>query len=217
MSSGPTNAFSQIYSQNVWGFGSGHGSLPRVTKSYRAFIETFIRENVVKNVTDFGCGDWQFSRLIDWSGAKYLGLDIDSKLIEQNGSRYGSEQVCFEVAPTRFSDVASGELLLVKDVLQHLPTAVVQQFIADVVSRFRFTLITNCVRPAASLNREIQAGDWRPLDLRFPPYSYDVPAVFAYSSPIMFSFRKFKAYPSSHKVVLLFSNNATRHAIVNHL
>ena len=59
--------FQRIYENNLWGFGSGHGSLPRVTKSYRLFIENSIREKQISSAVDFGCGDWQFSRFIDWS------------------------------------------------------------------------------------------------------------------------------------------------------
>jgi hypothetical protein len=207
-----TSSFQRIYAQNLWGFGSGHGSLPRATKTYRTFVETFIRENGVKSVIDFGCGDWQFSRFIDWSGSGYLGLDVNAGLIQRNRSKYASDAIRFEVAPERFSDVPGGELLLVKDVLQHLPTAVVHQFMAEVVTRFRFALITNCVRPAAALNREIEIGDWRPLDLRARPYSFDVPAVFAFSGSPVFSISKLRAYPRWHKVVLLFSNTSDGHS-----
>ena len=190
----------------MWGFGSRHGSLPRVTRGYRTYVERFIRENRIKTVVDFGCGDWQFSRLIDWSGADYLGLDIHPDLIQRNQSKYARKGVRFELSPEEFASVPSGELLLVKDVLQHFSTALIDEFMAHVVPRFRFALITNCAKPAAALNREIEIGGWRPLDLRAQPFLLDVPAVFSFSCPAALSLRSLRMYPSGHKVVLLFSN-----------
>ncbi len=49
--------FDEIYNKNIWGFGSGHGSLPSVTKGYRKFLENFIKDNNIKSVVDYGCGD----------------------------------------------------------------------------------------------------------------------------------------------------------------
>jgi len=42
-----------------------------VTGPYRTSLEDFIRANGVRSVLDYGCGDWQFSRLIDWQQAFY--------------------------------------------------------------------------------------------------------------------------------------------------
>jgi SAM-dependent methyltransferase len=201
--------FQRIYENNLWGFGSGHGSLPRVTKSYRLFIENFIREKQISSVVDFGCGDWQFSRFTDWSAAEYLGLDINAGVIDRNQSAHAKKGIRFALAPDRFSSVPSGELLLVKDVLQHFSTSQVEEFMSDVVSRFPFALITNCVKPAAELNREIETGGWRPLDLRAPPYSFDVPVVHSFGGAPVISFRKCRIYPAWRKNVLLFSNLPT--------
>jgi SAM-dependent methyltransferase len=207
--SAAAEVFQQIYETNYWGFGSGHGSLPKVTKGYRSFIENFIRENQILTVVDVGCGDWQFSRLIDWYKADYLGLDVVPKLIRQNQTRHGRPGIRFELSPEKLSDVPGGGLLLAKDVLQHLPTALVQEFLVEVIPRFRFALITNGVQPAHKLNQEIAIGSWRPLDLRLPPYSCAVPAVFSFSGDAIRSWRNFRKYPSWREVVLLFSNCST--------
>ncbi|HET8921622.1 MAG TPA: hypothetical protein VFN26_01350 [Candidatus Acidoferrum sp.] len=88
---------------------------------------------------------------MDWSGTDYLGLDIHSDLIQRNQLRYAKKGIRFELAPDQFSSVPSGDLLLVKDVLQHFSTGLIDEFMADVVPRFRFALITNCIEPAAAL------------------------------------------------------------------
>src|SRR5580692_10211737 len=123
-----TVIFDKIYSENLWGFGSGHGSLPKVTVGYRQFVQNFIRENGVKTVVDFGCGDWQISHLMDWSGVEYLGLDAAQTVIDKNQATYGSKSVRFNLAPDQFTEVPAADLLLVKDVLQHLPADMIHRF-----------------------------------------------------------------------------------------
>ena len=199
------DAFSIIYKSNTWGFGSGLGSLPRWTRPYQQFLQMFMRENNIKTVVDVGCGDWQFSRLIDWSAVDYLGLDVVPEVIKKNRSRYAAPNVRFELAPERFADISSADLLLVKDVLQHFPTDAVHRFVKEVLGRFRFALVTNCIEPASHRNREIEVGGFRPLDLREAPFNYPAPVVFSFSGPAKRSLRTMRKFPAWHKVVLLYS------------
>jgi hypothetical protein len=69
-------AFGLIHREDRWTNGSGPGSHPDSTIEYRAFLARFMEANEVGSVTDLGCGDWQFSRYIDWSRASYTGLDV---------------------------------------------------------------------------------------------------------------------------------------------
>lgn len=196
--------FGNIYALNSWGFGSGHGSLPKATRRYRQFLADFMRENKVRSVVDYGCGDWQFSRLVDWSRVNYLGLDVISGLIDTNNKKYRMTNVRFEMAPEQFANVPSADLLIVKDVLQHFPTEMVRRFMEEAVPHFKFALITNCIEPASELNREITLGDFRPLDLRAAPFHYRAPAVFCFSGPKTTSLRTFRTFPAWHKIVLLY-------------
>jgi len=70
----PGKVFSQIYRSNVWGRGSGVGSQPENNGEYMLFLSNFIRNNGIRTVVDFGCGDWQFSKFINWGTAAYLVL-----------------------------------------------------------------------------------------------------------------------------------------------
>src|SRR5687768_14802493 len=88
-------AFEAIYRQDKWTNGSGPGSTPSSTIEYRAFLERFIRENNVRSVTDLGCGDWQFSNLIDWSGLEYTGFDVVDFLVHRNQENYGQDNIRF--------------------------------------------------------------------------------------------------------------------------
>ena len=42
-----------------------------------------------------GCGDWQFSKLIDWSGIDYHGFDVAPVVISNNVDQFASDNVSF--------------------------------------------------------------------------------------------------------------------------
>jgi SAM-dependent methyltransferase len=193
--------FTAIYRRNHWGFGSGHGSLVGATRPYRELIEGFNRTRGVRTVVDFGCGDWQFSRLIDWQ-CDYLGVDIVPDVIEQNRARFDARNVRFEVCNDAAA-LPSADLLLVKDVLQHWDTASITDFVRNTLPRFRYALITNCAKPKSRLNREIKTGKFRPLDLRRPPFNVQAECLLTFAGPRAFSWRTLKFFPAWEKNVLL--------------
>ena len=104
-------AFADIYRLDRWSNGSGPGSAPSSTIEYRAFVARFMAENAVTSVTDLGCGDWQFSRLMDWSGIAYTGFDLVDFVVERNRQAYGTDTIRFEVME-EIEQLPGGDLLL---------------------------------------------------------------------------------------------------------
>ncbi len=196
--------FDDIYEKNHWGFGSGHGSLPEVTQSYRQFLESFIRENNIGTVVDVGCGDWQFSRLIDWGEATYLGVDVVDTVVQTNQQRFATERISFKtIQPGSNDAIPSGDLLIIKDVLQHLPDDDVHAFVRNVLPRFRFALVTNCILPTEAINAPIASGGFRPLDLRREPFNVEASVVLSFTGDQVFSEATQGWYGGWEKLVLL--------------
>ena len=98
-----SEAFRTIYQSHSWGgkSKSGPGSDPNSTRRYRRALARFMRKNRVRSVVDLGCGDWASSRLIDWSGIDYLGLDAVPEVVERNQRAFGRTGIRFEVAECR--------------------------------------------------------------------------------------------------------------------
>lgn len=161
--------FSEIYARNVWG-GSGVGSDPERTTEYVAFLQNFLHEHGIKSVVDYGCGDWRFSQLVDWSGIDYLGFDIVAAVIEENTRRYSAPNIHFEHVKDGVK-LPRADLLICKDVLQHLPTVEVRRLLGVFKQLYSHLLITNDVAPEGQTNTDIEAGNWRPLRLDLPPFS----------------------------------------------
>ena len=202
-------AFERIYEKNLWGGGSGAGSSPENTEGYRAFLKSFLKENSIQSVVDLGCGDWQFSRYIDWSEISYTGIDVAESLVLENKRKYGSENIDFISLDITKSVLPSADLILIKDVFQHWGNSEILSFIPK-IKAYKYALITNCITPSAKgqfINQDIENGSFRPLDLRLPPFSLNCKLVYSFSKkPERFIENFFDAKKWRKKVYLLTSD-----------
>jgi GR25 family glycosyltransferase involved in LPS biosynthesis len=172
--------FLEIYKNNEWGFGSGVGSLPLNNVEYIKFVQAFIEKNNIMTVIDFGCGDWQFSRFINWGGTRYVGFDIVWSVIEHNKALFENEKISFELF-TSGMDLPSADLIICKDVFQHLSNKSVRQYLDTFKARARYLLITNDDWPAVNLlNTDIEEGGWRPLLLDREPFCETAPILLSW-------------------------------------
>lgn len=173
--SDPTfEVFRQIYASNLWRGGSGPGSEVAASEAYRRVLDAILRAADVNSVVDAGCGDWQFSCLVDWSRTRYLGVDIVPELIDHHRQAYSSNGIEFRAVDIRTRPLPRADLLVCKDVLQHWDVESIRAFLSRNLRRYRYALITNDVASIhvepEMLNGEIPVGDWRPLDLELPPF-----------------------------------------------
>lgn len=175
--------FTQVYDSDVW-FSkgtSGLGSRVENTKQYMDFLQAFLKNNNVKSVVDVGCGDWSFSKYIDWSGAFYSGYDIVKSVIEENKKLYSHPNRLFVHGDALTSDLPQADLLICKDVLQHLPHVDIFTFLKQ-LSKFKYCLIMNDVDfdTETSLNNDVVKGDYRSLDLTKKPFDIKGAKVLTY-------------------------------------
>lgn len=175
--------FDDIYKENTWLVGSGLGSLPGPTKGYRNFVQKFLRDHAITSVVDFGCGDWQFSKFINWDGVDYKGYDIVKPVIERNQKEYAKDNIHFFESPADWTKLPPADLLLVKDVLQHLSNEEVQKFLDIAKKKYKYMLVTNGTNPAERMNEAIQTGEYRPLDIRRAPFGVAAQKVYSFKGP----------------------------------
>ena len=163
--------FNKYYQTNAWiGGGSGTGSTSENTIVYREFLSSFLRDNQIKSVVDLGCGDWQFSQLLDWSGIQYLGIDVSSVVLI-NTRQFTRPNINFAELDGSSNDLPGADLLIVKDVIQHWSNADILHLL-PVLKKFRFALITNTShKNLKRLNANIRPGGCRPVDLSISPFN----------------------------------------------
>jgi SAM-dependent methyltransferase len=173
-----TKAFTEIYDDKVWGEGSagqgtsGGGSTLEATVVYRAYLQQFMKDHGVTSVVDAGCGDWEFTSAMDWTGIDYTGFDVVASVIAEDQKKYGAPNIKFQTADIVRTDLPAADLLICKDVLQHLPTEDVLAFLAQ-LPKYKDVLLTDTVdkHTLTAENHDIQPGQFRPLDPTQPPFS----------------------------------------------
>ena len=169
-----TYRFNGIYADGIWakdstGKGtSGSGSTLEITREYRAYIEDFLKKHAVTSVIDAGSGDWSFSKAIDWGDVSYLGIDIASDVIEVVRKKYEKGKIKFQVGDIT-EDLPAADLLICKDVLQHLSNNLVHKFIKNNLrkGKYKWVILTN---DRSSENRDIPNADYRKINLAAPPF-----------------------------------------------
>jgi SAM-dependent methyltransferase len=166
-------AFTRVYDGAAWTGGSGPGSGEAETAVWRSFLAAYLRENDVHSVLDLGCGDWQSTRLTDWSGIAYHGIDVVPGVVEACRDRYAAPGVTFRCADITTCPLPAADLIICKEVLQHWPNATVKAFRRRLA--WRRCLLVNDWAPVG--NPDIRPGGYRPLDLAAPPFRWPVREV----------------------------------------
>jgi hypothetical protein len=169
-----TSTFNRIYAEGTWGKDitgkgtSGSGSTLEITQEYRAYLEAFMKKHGVKSVVDAGSGDWGFSSAINWGEASYLGVDIASDVIEAVRKKHEKGKIRFQVGDITES-LPAADLLISKDVLQHLSNELIHKFIENNLrtGKYKWVILTNS---RSSENQDISNGDFRGIDLAASPF-----------------------------------------------
>lgn len=182
-SSNIEEAFTYIYNEKIWGvdqYGngtSGSGSAVQAAAPYIDFLKKFLKKYEVKSVVDFGCGDWSFSQYIDWSGISYTGYDVVKEVIERNNNKFAYGDCVFIHADGIQINLPSADLLICKDVLQHLSNDSISAFLKQ-CKKFKYCLITNDINDG--FNQDSPEGGYRPLDLTKAPFWVPGLKIFTY-------------------------------------
>ena len=161
--------FSRIYRKKVWSTGdargrdfwSGAGSTGAFTREYEQAVVRFIRQHQINMIVDLGCGDFQVGqRILAEADCSYIGVDVVPDLIARNNRLFGNDRVAFICADISLEELPDGDLCLIRQVLQHLDNATVEQVLKN-VAKYPWVIITESqrIRPKV-VNRDIKTGSW---------------------------------------------------------
>lgn len=169
--------FRSIYRTNAWGdmeSVSGPGSNPELTAAIRAALPGILHDLQVRTLLDAPCGDFGWMNGLDLPIDRYIGLDIVPELVARNQSAYGSETRVFRIANIAKDPLPQTDAILCRDALVHLSTPLAQEAIRN-FRRSGATWLLATTFPATMENRDIPTGEWRPLNLERPPFSFPKP------------------------------------------
>jgi hypothetical protein len=145
--------FTNVYQNKLWGvaspenespFYSGPGSSdPQIVDPYVETVKRFFASfPAKKKAVDLGCGDFRVgSRIID-SFDSYTACDVVPELIHFNQEYWRHLPVEFRVVDLVKDEIPTGDVLILRQVLQHLSNDDIYKFIQLIPRGFGYLLVT---------------------------------------------------------------------------
>jgi SAM-dependent methyltransferase len=177
-----SNEFDLIYLNNRWGYKSGPGSDPDQAEVWIDLVNSFLKKEDIQTVLDVGCGDWRLGQKYNLENKFYTGVDISSTILDETVS-YTRENVSFIHGDFEFLDFEPVDLIIIKDVLQHLPNQKIINIVNKIKTHARYALFCDMHIKVnyRELNTDIPMGRARPIDLLEKPFSFDFEKIESYN------------------------------------
>jgi len=145
----PREAFSLIYERHMWGrnesedFFSGSGSHEEeISGSYVAAVRQFLVNLPSKpDAVDLGCGDFNVGKQIRDLCNAYVACDVVPALIERNRKVFSEYDVDFRCLDITEDPLPDGEVIFVRQVLQHLTNEQISRFVRKLGNQ-KFLVLT---------------------------------------------------------------------------
>jgi SAM-dependent methyltransferase len=164
---------------------SGIGSLPEATADYEAYVAAYLEAHPeIEVLVDIGCGDFQVGERILKRlprPVRYIGCDIASNVIAYDNQRFAGPFIEFHQLDITAHEPPAGDIVTVREVLQHLSNDAVLKALQNLRSRFKRAIITEAVflEPSAP-NMDMVSGRWTRDRMRsgvyvdLPPFNLKV-------------------------------------------
>ena len=145
--------FTNVYRNKLWGiaslenespFYSGPGSSdPQIVDPYVDTVKRFFSSfPTKKKAVDLGCGDFRVgSRIVD-SFDSYTACDVVPELVHFNQEYWRHLPVEFRVVDLVKDQIPDGDVLIVRQVLQHLSNDDINKFKQSIPRGFSYLLVT---------------------------------------------------------------------------
>jgi 2-polyprenyl-3-methyl-5-hydroxy-6-metoxy-1,4-benzoquinol methylase len=175
-------AFEDIYEEGYWGTDvkSGAGSTLEATKVTRQIISKVVQDFNITSIVDVACGDftWMPVVLSELDGqVNYIGCDIVESLATGHQQKY--PQYEFQYLDFVEGEIPQGDLILCRDVLQHLPVKDIKRALKNISnSGAKYLLATTHIRRHGFRNkRDIRPGKCSDRNLLEPPFNLPNPLI----------------------------------------
>jgi len=169
--------FSAIHEGRVWGDGessSGPGSTRERAADFLPALIALVQTLRIATLLDAPCGDFNWAAPLSDSVDRYIGVDVVPALIRANGRRWPSPRRRFLCRDFVRQRLPAADLVLCRDGLVHLSERDIFAAVGNLGRTGAEYLIATTFldeRP----NPDIATGEWRPLNMQRPPFSFPPP------------------------------------------
>lgn len=132
--------FTKIYADGTWGQVAGQGYFSGTGSHDSAIVEAYVSavssllaaQPAPPDAVDLGCGDFNVgSRIRSLCGA-YVACDVVPQLVASNISRFSHLGVDFRCLDIVQDELPKGEVVFIRQVLQHLGNSQISEVVAKV-------------------------------------------------------------------------------------
>jgi SAM-dependent methyltransferase len=170
-------AFRYAYRHNLWRgpeTPSGPGSSIVQTKAIANALPGLCQRYDIRLLLDIPCGSYDWMAQIDLPGVRYTGGDIVPEVVAEAARKHGKPGRRFLVLDLTRSPLPQADLLLCRDCLVHLSYEDIAKAMRNIrKSKIEYLLTTTFTEESEF--HDIVTGDWRPINLAAPPFSFPPP------------------------------------------
>lgn len=173
-----SSVFRTIFGRNIWrdpDSRSGTGSNLEQTAIIRREVPALLERLGIETMLDAPCGDRFWIRMIDLPVDHYIGVDVVPEVIEACRHQDAADGRRFEVIDLISDELPKVDLILSRDCLVHLSLKDALRALRN-LKRSESTWLLTTTFTDRRTNIDIATGDWRPLNLQRPPFSFPPPA-----------------------------------------
>jgi hypothetical protein len=153
---------------------SGPGSDLEQTAVIAREIPALLGELGVKTLLDAPCGDFYWMQHVELGVECYIGVDIVREQIERNRLLHAGKNREFFSLDVTSDPLPVADLILSRDLLVHLSFKDIESALSNFKLSMSGYLLTTTF-PRTEINTDILTGDWRPINLQLPPFSFPRP------------------------------------------
>lgn len=171
------STFTPFYTQNLWGDDesvSGPGSSLKSTAKLRRELPKLLQAIGARTLLDAPCGDFNWMKETQLGVEHYIGIDVVPDLVARNRKLYGNDQTQFLLRDLTCDKLPRADVILCRDCLIHFS----YRDFAAAIKNFKRSgstyLLTNSY-PRWLCNSDISTGDFRPINVREPPFDFPPP------------------------------------------
>lgn len=176
---GLESLFTNVYIHNAWGdsdSASGTGSNLTQTATIREELPKVFKKLSIMSILDAPCGDFFWMKKISNIVKLYIGMDIVKDIIDTNNTQYQNEHQLFIHGDITKDSIPTVDLILCRDCLVHFSYEDIKKTIKNFKrSKSKYLLTTTFTQRGS--NKNIQTGDWRPLNLQKAPFNFPPPLI----------------------------------------
>lgn len=173
----PKKVFSRIHRDNRWGSAesvSGPGSTILDTKEVRDVLPQLLKHLETRILLDAPCGDFNWLSQVDLPVEKYIGIDIVEALVDEVRAKHANSKREFQCVDLISDSMPKADTVLCRDCFVHLSFSDILGAVDNIKrSGARWLIVTQHMN--LTDNTDIVTGDWRPVNLMKPPFSWPVP------------------------------------------